>query len=219
MRVERRVATPSAPVAQGAGNSIDVGDKVFIPTLQATGEVLNLEYKEGKATEADVQVGNFRMRLPVRRLELRQKASQQPQPQAGGVRVQGRTLGSSGVGMELDLRGERVDDGLRRLDSYLDEAYLDGFPWVRIIHGKGTGAMRDAVRTVFARTSAGQPFAHGAGGRRWRRRHGCLFDERERCPRRGGKLTWELEHFTVISKPCTLGESCRDCSKKRFGVA
>ena len=51
-------------------------------------------------------------------------------------------------GLELDLRGLRVDDGLSQLDSYLDAAYVAGLPFVRIIHGKGTGAMRTAIRDV-----------------------------------------------------------------------
>jgi DNA mismatch repair protein MutS2 len=143
-RIERRVATPSSPAQQPGGN-IEVGDRVFVPSLQATGEVVHIDYKDGKPNEADVQVGNFRMKLPVRRLELRQKAAQQPQSQPGPVRVQSRGRSAS---LELDLRGERVEDGLRRMEAYLDEAYLDGYPWVRIIHGKGTGAMRDAVRNV-----------------------------------------------------------------------
>ena len=49
-------------------------------------------------------------------------------------------------GMELDLRGLTVDDMLIELDRYLDTAYLAGLPFVRIIHGKGTGALRQAVR-------------------------------------------------------------------------
>jgi DNA mismatch repair protein MutS2 len=48
--------------------------------------------------------------------------------------------------MELDLRGLTVDDMLVELDRYLDTAYLAGLPFVRIIHGKGTGALRQAVR-------------------------------------------------------------------------
>jgi DNA mismatch repair protein MutS2 len=143
-RIERRVATPSSS-AQQPGGMIEVGDRVFVPSLQATGEVVHIDLKDGKPNEADVQVGNFRMKLPVRRLELRQKAAQQPQSQPRQVRVQSRGKSAS---LELDLRGERVEDGLRRMEGYLDEAYLDGYPWVRIIHGKGTGAMRDAVRNV-----------------------------------------------------------------------
>ena len=48
--------------------------------------------------------------------------------------------------MEIDLRGLRVDDGLAELERQLDAAYLNGMPFVRIIHGKGTGAMKKAVR-------------------------------------------------------------------------
>ena len=49
-------------------------------------------------------------------------------------------------GLELDLRGERVDEALQRLETYLDAAYTSGLPFARIIHGKGTGALRKAVR-------------------------------------------------------------------------
>jgi DNA mismatch repair protein MutS2 len=49
-------------------------------------------------------------------------------------------------GMEISLRGKLVEDGLDDLDKYLERAYGAGLPFVRIIHGKGTGRMRDAVR-------------------------------------------------------------------------
>jgi DNA mismatch repair protein MutS2 len=50
------------------------------------------------------------------------------------------------VGLELDIRGATVEEMLPRLERYLDAAYLAMLPWVRIIHGKGTGALRAAVR-------------------------------------------------------------------------
>jgi len=49
-------------------------------------------------------------------------------------------------GIELDLRGQRAEDALDVLDRYLDAAYLAGLPFVRIIHGKGTGRLREVVR-------------------------------------------------------------------------
>ncbi|MBL8120459.1 MAG: Smr/MutS family protein, partial [Anaerolineae bacterium] len=49
-------------------------------------------------------------------------------------------------GLELDLRGERVDDALKRLETYVDAAYMSGLPFARIIHGKGTGALKKAVK-------------------------------------------------------------------------
>ncbi|RLT42547.1 MAG: endonuclease MutS2 [Chloroflexi bacterium] len=145
-RVERDVATPQSPAERLAG-PIEVGDRVFVPTLQASGEVLGIDFRGGEAKEADVQVGNFRLKLPMRRLELRSKAPKEQTPLAP-IRVHMRTARSDGPGMELDLRGERVESGLEQLSNYLDNAYLGNLPWVRIIHGKGTGAMRDAVRTV-----------------------------------------------------------------------
>jgi DNA mismatch repair protein MutS2 len=51
-------------------------------------------------------------------------------------------------GLELDLRGQRVEGALRSLDEYIDAAYLSGLPFARIIHGKGTGALRKAIRDM-----------------------------------------------------------------------
>jgi len=47
--------------------------------------------------------------------------------------------------MELDLRGWRAEEVPPRLDKYLDAAFRAGLPWVRIIHGKGTGVLRQVV--------------------------------------------------------------------------
>ena len=49
-------------------------------------------------------------------------------------------------GLELDIRGQTVEEALPELERYLDAAYLAGLPWVRIIHGKGTGKLRQGVR-------------------------------------------------------------------------
>src|SRR5699024_12155416 len=46
---------------------------------------------------------------------------------------------------ELDLRGVRYEDGMREIENYLDNAILSGFPQVSIIHGKGTGALRQGA--------------------------------------------------------------------------
>jgi DNA mismatch repair protein MutS2 len=52
--------------------------------------------------------------------------------------------------MELDLRGMRVEEALPDLTKYLDDAYLAALPYARIIHGKGTGALREAVRQALS---------------------------------------------------------------------
>ena len=48
--------------------------------------------------------------------------------------------------MEVDLRGLMVEDALDKMERYLEQAFLSGLPFVRIIHGKGTGKLRQAVR-------------------------------------------------------------------------
>ena len=112
-------------------------DRVWVPSLGASGEVVGIA-----GNDVEVKVGGFRVRLAQSRVELRERG-QQPamQIQSGGVQPK-----PSSPGMELDLRGLTVDDMLVELDRYLDTAYLAGLPFVRIIHGKGTGALRQAVR-------------------------------------------------------------------------
>ena len=59
---------------------------------------------------------------------------------------------------ELDLRGLRADEALIRVEDFLDKALRDGFSSVRIIHGKGTGALRQAVRDHLTRHPLARSF-------------------------------------------------------------
>lgn len=160
--VNRRVVVPGNPKERMLG-SIEVGDIVWVPNLQASGEVLAIHCA---SNEADVQLGNFRLKLPMKRLELRQKAVKETA--ASGVTIRMEAPASS-PGIELDLRGERVEDGLERLEHYLDEAYRARLPFVRIIHGHGTGAMKSAVREALKHhplvgsMRAGEPGEGGDG--------------------------------------------------------
>jgi DNA mismatch repair protein MutS2 len=126
------VETPAPVVVDGP---LQPGDKVWVPSLQTMGEVVAVGAKE-----ADVKVGGFRVKLAPHRVELRERG-QQP-----AVLAAGAVPRPPSPPLELDLRGLTVDDMLVELDRYLDTAYLAGLPWVRIIHGKGTGALRQAVR-------------------------------------------------------------------------
>jgi DNA mismatch repair protein MutS2 len=141
--VRRDVIIPGIHLDSPAG-PIEVGDRVFVASLQASGEVLAM-YEATQ--EADVQLGNFRLKLPLKRLELRTKGSKEIQ--SPRVTITTSSAGSvASPGLELDLRGVRVEAGLEQLERYLSDAYLSRLPWVRIIHGRGTGAMRAAVREV-----------------------------------------------------------------------
>ena len=119
------------------------GDEVWVEPYQALGEVIS-----SRRGQVEVQLGRFRASVSRNQVELRQRAAQ-PELAQQEEEVQPsdvRTLMPESPGLELDLRGQTADEALHHLDHYLDNAYLAGLPWVRIIHGKGTGTLRAAVR-------------------------------------------------------------------------
>ncbi len=66
------------------------------------------------------------------------------------------------ISPELDLRGKYAEDALEELDKYLDDAALAGIDRLRIIHGKGTGALRNAVRNHLKNNHYVSDFHDGA---------------------------------------------------------
>jgi len=120
---------------------IRVGDTVWVRPLKAEGEVLSVD--DG---EAEVRVGRARTYVGLSALELRREAIPEPVPE--GVQITTDTPDSPGT--SIDLRGGRVEESLTRLDRYLDQAMRAGLPEARIIHGKGTGTLRRAVRDFLA---------------------------------------------------------------------
>jgi DNA mismatch repair protein MutS2 len=149
--VEHLVAHLPGPVEQ---RDLRVGDKVYLRTLKVQGVLTSLS-----GEEAEVQVGVLRVRARLGELDLAGAALALPaHPSPAGSRKTGAKLASQGVkvalpaspGMELDLRGQRAEEALDSLDRYLDASYLAGLPFVRIIHGKGTGKLRQSVREVLS---------------------------------------------------------------------
>ena len=124
------------PEAIGLPGEIEVGDTVWIRGLGTTGQVTALDQEM-----AEVQVGSFGVRVQRSELERRARPSVD-EPQKAALQMGLHPM----PGVELDLRGQRVEEVLPRLDKYLDDAFLAGMPFVRIVHGKGTGILRQVVR-------------------------------------------------------------------------
>jgi len=151
-------AVESSRMQRGEKRQIEVGDTVWVSTLKVEGQVLTLD---AGAERAEVQIGRLRTRAGLDELEWRQ--SKQPARPEREL-PQSATSRTSSAGIELDLRGERVEGALQRLDSFLDAALLNNAPWVRIIHGKGTGRLRTAVRQELKEHPQIQRFEDGKDG-------------------------------------------------------
>ena len=80
------------------------------------------------------------------------------------VRSSEDTIKSATFSPEIDLRGMLTDEGIDELDKYLDDAYLSGISQVRVIHGKGTGAMRKAVHQYLRRAPHVKSYRLGVYG-------------------------------------------------------
>ena len=162
--VERRA--PESSLSQ-VRRAIRLGDKVRLHSLNTQGVVTSLSEED-----AEVSVGVLRIRARLAELQLMGEETSIPssptglptardlmagsrphpasEPPAATARQSGSQLYAESPGIELDLRGQRSEEALDALDRYLDSAYLAGLPWVRIIHGKGTGKLRLAVREALS---------------------------------------------------------------------
>ena len=123
--------------------TIRVGQVVYVETMQRHGRVSQIDVKRGTVT---LEAGG---------LEIEADASAIRQADAGAANVEaapqgeGRTVverAPAAVAPELNLRGMRVDEAMRALDQYLNEACVADLGTVRIIHGHGTGALREMVQ-------------------------------------------------------------------------
>jgi len=152
--VEEQVQQPVKRKTQNSkpAGALKTGDRVVLRQLGTEGILSSID-----GEEAEVQAGSLRLRV---RLEELKRKSDEPEPDdekraAGKIKLRGvddsstrHALLVSSPGMELDLRGQRAEDALDMLDRYLEKAYMAGLPFVRIIHGKGTGKLRQEVRAA-----------------------------------------------------------------------
>ncbi|MBS4025007.1 MAG: endonuclease MutS2 [Clostridia bacterium] len=120
--------------------NVKPGDKVYLPKFNQKGEVLSAPSTGG---EVQVQAGIIKLTVKVSDLRLLKEEKEDKGQVIHGSLAKRK---AEHISPEIDIRGYLVDEALHELEKYLDDALLTGLPWVRIIHGKGTGALRQAIQ-------------------------------------------------------------------------
>jgi DNA mismatch repair protein MutS2 len=136
---DRQAALPRPePVTVAKDASFRPGDAVRLRSIDLAGTLLAID----ASGVAEVQLGNFKTRVAAD--DLKREAS--PVVSRGGVSYVISSTIDQAPSTQIDLRGWRADQVAPEVDKYLNQAYLAGLPYVRIVHGKGTGALRQVVR-------------------------------------------------------------------------
>ncbi|HEY60715.1 MAG TPA: endonuclease MutS2 [Anaerolineae bacterium] len=143
--VEEQVSQPveRVLVSSKEPRPLRVGDRVYLRSLKVDGIVKNISEEE-----LEIRVGKMHVKVEVDEVERAKVDYRKKKEVEEGS---GKTSYSTGTffpspGLELHLRGMGAEDALSKLENYLDLAYAAGMPFVRIVHGKGTGTLRQVVR-------------------------------------------------------------------------
>ena len=155
-------AEPKKPTKQHKASDFRLGETVKVHSMNLKGTVSSLPDAKGNLY---VQMGILRSQVHMSDLEIMEEpmtitAKQMQRTQTGKMKMSK----SLSVSPELQLLGKTTDEALAELDKYLDDAYIAHVSPVRIVHGKGTGALRQAVHNYLKRQKHVKSYRLGAFG-------------------------------------------------------
>ncbi|MCD8231947.1 MAG: endonuclease MutS2 [Clostridiales bacterium] len=143
-KAQSKAAIPKKPQEnRNISKKLHLGDTVKVLSMNLKGTVHTLPDAKGNLT---VQMGILRYQVNIKDLVLLEEDSPLRSQSSKTGTGQLKMSKSLSVSPEINLIGKTVDEAMHELDKYLDDAYLAHLPSVRIVHGKGTGALRKAVQ-------------------------------------------------------------------------
>ena len=153
---------PAKPKKQYKPSDFKLGESVKVLSMNLTGSVVSLPDAKGKL---DVQMGILRSKVNISDLEIideKPNYLQKTAKRTGKGKI--KMNKSLTVATEINLLGKTVDEAVAELDKYLDDASLAHLSSVRIVHGKGTGALRQGIHKYLKRQKHVKSFRLGAFG-------------------------------------------------------
>lgn len=142
-------------------NQIKLGDSVRVISMGLKGTVSSLPDKSGNLF---VQCGIIRSKVALSDLVLVEEETINTGKMQRSSSGKLKMSKSYSVSTEINLLGKTVDEALSELDKYLDDAYLAHLPSVRVVHGKGTGALRNAVHNYLRKNKVVKQYRLGEFG-------------------------------------------------------
>ena len=153
---------PVKPRKQHKPGDFKLGETVKVLSMNLTGSVTSLPDSKGNVT---VQMGILRSQVNISDLEIVEEkpsySAKQMQKTGKGKLKMGKSLS---VSPEINLLGKTVDEAVAELDKYLDDAALAHLSTVRVVHGKGTGALRNGIHNYLRRQKHVKSFRLGVFG-------------------------------------------------------
>ena len=153
---------PQKPRKQHKPGDFKLGESVKVLSMNLTGSVTSLPDSKGNVT---VQMGILRSQVHISDLEMIEEkpsyTAKQMQKTGKGKLKMGKSFS---VSPEINLLGKTVDEAVAELDKYLDDASLAHLSTVRVVHGKGTGALRSGIHSYLKRQKHVKSFRLGAFG-------------------------------------------------------
>lgn len=162
-KIEKNISIKeSKPTGTLKPSDLHLGDGVKVLSLNLKGTVNTLPDSKGFLF---VQMGIMRSKIHITDLALLKEetvisAPHMQKTSSGKIRMSK----SASVGIEINLLGKTVDEAIAELDKYLDDAYLAHMPSIRIVHGKGTGALRKGVHNYLRKVKYVSSFRLGEFG-------------------------------------------------------
>ena len=135
---------------------VKVGEEVRVLSLGQDGVVVSSVDNNGNVM---VQIGVMKIAVPLDTIEISDKKSQKSTSSYAKTMINKK---SKSIKREIDIRGLNIEEARFEIDKYLDDAYLSGLKEVSIIHGKGTGALREGIDNILKKHKHSK--SHRLGG-------------------------------------------------------